>query len=488
MSNENEELLERIARYSDEWDLAALDEIATGLTDAEIDDAARTRLIEAYSYHYGQLAMDYTAEKYWSGGQAQHLEELLDRLSRLISISRDPYHVIEKSRFLREKALLESDDTKRHRLFEEAYAVLAALLDNLDRSDPQNAQCRAEMVETLADWSMFRSDRNEPLDQAADILERLLAELDETTFETVGSAMMYVRRLQEFPAFRRLMEITAAFDRWAEDRWTHEPGLLITWCSLSIILLYDHHTDSLFENWYARATQIPKVVTGGENGLSKLSYDIFSLAADLIRKGEDEAGERCYLLSLDVETVLCRTGAPKGMAWRKLHFAGFLIEFYLEHGRTPEASDLLREQLQFGRDMLETYGTESSLHGHMSGLLQTRLDLIEEPEKADVYREITEHLTKRIEALKEQFSDFMVVADRKVWRYLYYVYDDDYENLIRCHLMLGNGDEAIRVLQEWFRLDTGKREDLGHSSVDWHQIAAKEEFAPVRAELLRMVN
>jgi hypothetical protein len=488
MTNQNEELLTRINRYSEEWDLAALDELATGLTDAEIHDDVRTRLIEAYSYHYGELAMDYTAEKYWSGDQAQHLEKLLDRLSRLVAISGDAFYSMQKSRFLREQAVLETDGTERQRLFEEAYAALAALLDDLDRSDPRNAQCRAEMVETLAESAMFGSDRSELLDQAADILERLLAELDETTFETVGSAMMYVRRLHEFPASRRLMEITAAFDRWAEDRWTQKPGLLITWCSLYIILLYHRHTDSLFENWYARATQIPKVVKEAEEELSKLSHDIFSLAADLIRKGEDEAGERCYLLSLDVETVLFRTGAHKGMAWRKLYFAGFLIEFYLEHNRTPEAIDLLLEQLQFGRDMLETYGTESSLHGLMSGLLKIRLDLIEEREKADVYREITEHLTQRIAALKEQFSDFMVVADRKVWRYLYYVYDEDYENLIRCYLMLGNAEEAIRVLQEWFSLDTRKREDLGHSSVDWRQIAAKQEFAPVRADLLRMVN
>jgi hypothetical protein len=417
-----------------------------------------------------------------------HLADLLDRLTRLISISKDPYHVIEKSRFLREQAVLETNDTERQRLFEEAYAVLSALLDDLGPSDPRNVQCQAEMVETLADWSMFRSDRNEPLDQAADILERLLAETDETTFETVGSAMMYVRRLPEYPAHPRLADLTAAFDRWAEDRWTQKPGLLITWCSLYIILLYHRHTDSLFENWYARATQIPKVVTGAESELSKLSHDIFSLAADLIRKGEDEAGERCYLLSLDLETFLCRAGNQRGMAWRKLHFAGFLIEFYLEHDRTPEAIDVLVEQLQFGRDMLGTYGTESSLHSYMSRLLQIRLDLIEDREKADVYREITEHLSKRIEALKEQFSDFMVVADRKVWRYLYYVYDDDYENLIRCHLMLGNREEAIRVLREWFSVDTRKREELDHSSVDWKQIAAKEEFAPVRTDLLRMIN
>jgi hypothetical protein len=488
MTNENEELLERINRYSEEWDLAALDELALNFTGAEINDAVRTRLIEAYCYHYGQLAMDYAAEKYWSGGQSQHLSELLDRLSRLVSISGDPFYLIQKARFLREQAVLDTDETERQRHFEEAYAVLDTLLDNLDRSDPTTTKCRAEMVELLAEWSVFRSDRIEPLDRAADILERLLSELDQTTFETVGAAMMYVRRLPEFPACRRLVELTTAFDRWAEDRWTRKPELLITWCSLYVILLHQCHTDSLFENWYAGANRIPKVVKGAENGLSRLSHSVFSLAADLIRKGEDEAGERCYLLSLDIETVLCRTGAHKGMAWRKLHFAGFLIDFYLEHDRTPEAIDLLLEHLQFGRDMLETYGTESSLHGHMSGLLQIRLDLFEDREKADVYREITEHLTRRIEALKEQFSDFMVVADRKVWRYLYYVYDDDYENLIRCHLMLGNGDEAIRVLQEWFSLDTRKREELGHSSVDWHQIAAKQEFAPVRADLLRIVN
>jgi hypothetical protein len=491
MKKGTEELLDRIHRYTDEWDLTTLDEIAAAYTDSgadeAVDDDVRSALIDAYGYHYGQLAMDYGTEKYWSGGRAVHLEDLLDRLTRLISISKDPYHVIEKSRFLREQASLASDEEERRLRFAEALALLDAVLNDLDDSDPMATRFRAEMVEALAEQGLFRINADESLNRAADILERLLAETDETTFETVGSAMMYARRLPEYPAHPRLADLTARFDRWAEDRWTQKPGFLITWCSLYIILLYHRHTDSLFENWYARATQIPKVVTGAESELSKLSHDIHSLAADLIRKGEDEAGERCYLLSLDLETFLYRLGEDAGMAWRKLHFAAPLIAFYRERHRTSEAVEILREHLRFGREALRTHGSESSMHGQMSDLLRTGIELFDEDEKTGAYREIIVHLTKRIEALKEQFSDYSTVADRKVWSYLYYVYDDDYETLIRCHLMLGNREDAIRVLREWFSLDTRKREELDHSSVDWHQIAAKEEFAPVRTDLLRMI-
>lgn len=483
MTDEHKELLERISRYSNEWDMAALDEITATYTDVAMDDDVRSALIEAYSYHYGQLAMDYAAGKYWSGGQSAHLEDLLDRLSRLSAISGDPFDVIQKTRFLREQAVLETDETERQRLFAEAYALLDALLDELAESDPTTTKCRAEMVEILADRAIFRGDRNEPLDHAADILERLLADLDEATFETVGAAMMYVRRLPEFPAHRRLAELTSAFDRWAETNWARNPLLLVSWSSLYLILLHHRADGPLFDHWYVRATQIPRVATGTEKRLSNLSHDIFSLAADLVRKGSPEEGEKCYRLSLELETFLYHAYEDTGMAWRKLHFAGFLIEFYREHNRTPEAVEVLREHLLFGREALRRYGSESSLHRYMSDLLQAGLELSDEREKTETYREITEHLAKRIEALKAQFSDHTDVAGKSVWQYLYYVYDDDYENLIRYHLLLGNPAEALRVLREWFDLDTQKREHLNHSSVDWAQIADKEEFAEIRREL-----
>jgi hypothetical protein len=486
MIDEHKALLERIRRYADEWDMAALDEIAATYTGVAMDYDVRSALIDAYGYHYGQLAMDYAAGKYWSGGRAAHLEDLLDRLTRLISLSGDPSDVIQKSQCLREQATLETDERERQRLFVEAYALLDELLDGLDASDPMTTQCRAEMVEALAESAMFqsdRSDRNQPLDHAADILERLLAELDEDTFETVGAAMMYVRRLPEFPAHRRLADLTAAFDRWAESNWARSPILLVSWSSLYLILLH-HRTDGpLFDHWYVRAARIPRVATGTEERLSNLSHDILSLAADLVRRGSLEAGEKCYVLSLDLETLLYHANADTGMAWRKLHFAGFLIAFYREHKRTTEAVAVLREHLRFGREALRRFGSESSLHGHMSDLLQAGLELFDERETTETYREITEHLEKRIAALKEQFSDHTVVAGKKVWQYLYYVHDDDYENLVHYHLMLGNRAEAINVLREWASLDTRKREQLNHSTVDWAQLAAKEEFVEIRREL-----
>jgi len=65
-----------------------------------MDEDVRSAFVDAYSYHYGQVAMDYVAGKYWSGDQAAHLEELLDRLAA---------------------------------------------------SDPMTTQCRAEMMEALAE-------------------------------------------------------------------------------------------------------------------------------------------------------------------------------------------------------------------------------------------------------------------------------------------------------------------------------------------------
>jgi len=82
--NSEDDLLERIDRYSKSWEFSALDEIAATYTDTAMADDVRSALIDAYGYHYGQLAMDYATEKYWSGGRAVHLADLLDRLTRLI--------------------------------------------------------------------------------------------------------------------------------------------------------------------------------------------------------------------------------------------------------------------------------------------------------------------------------------------------------------------------------------------------------------------
>jgi len=232
------------------------------------------------------------------------------------------------------------------------------------------------------------------------------------------------------------------------------------------------------------------LATGTEKRLFSLSSESFSLAADLVQRGSLEEGEKCYLLSLELEAFLYlyHTADKARMARRKLHYACFLIGFYREHNRMSEAIAVLQEHLLFGSEALRKYGSESSLHRHMSNLLQTGLELFDEREKTDRYREITEHLIKRIEALKDAYFDYTDVAGKDVWQYLYYFYDDDYENLVRYHLMLDNRADAISVLEQSSSLDSQEREQLNYGSVDWERIAEKKEFASIREELTGLVS
>ena len=478
-----DKILNEIRQLSEEQDYASLDEIAAGQSESTADEDIRAALAEAYAYHFGELSMDYAGAKYYSGDRLGHLDEILGLLSRLVLLSTDSFYAVSYSRFLREKAELLEDEASRKILLQSAIDLLSMRMD----AEPEIISYAAELAEALTDFAALEGKQEDVTERAAALIEEMTAKLKITNLETVGRAVVYIRRISKCSGGSRLKRAVDAFDQWVFANLTTWPEVPLIWLSLHIHELQSEFDEVLFNHWYQVALQLPELVPPGTSGLSKLSYDIFSLGSALIEAENGDAGEKCLLLSLDLEALLYSgDGAGSSMAWRSLHFAVLLIRWYIDQNRIEDAAKLLNSQLDFGRTALAGSGSETSLHTQMSSLLELTLDLnvpVDPKDREEIYREIIIHCSARTEGLKQQFGDYMDTGGRKVWQYLYYVYEEDYLKIARYSLLLGRREEAIDVLNDLHSLIRMQEEELNLQAIDWNSIVESDDFAAIREEL-----
>ncbi len=476
-------ILKEIQQASEKQDFSRLHEIAADQSSSTTDEDIRAALTDAYVYHFGELSMDYAGAKYYSNDRLGHLDEILDLLARLVLFSTDSFYAITYSRFLREKAELLADVSSRKVLLQSAIDLLSGRME----TEPDNIGYSAELAEALVDSAALDSEPETETDRTARLLEDMTASLEITNLETVGRAVVYIRQIPKFAGIPRLKRAINAFDQWVFANLTTWPEIPRIWCSLHIHALQSAFNDTLFNHWYQVAQQLPELIPPGASGLSKLSHDIFSLGTALLEKENGEAGEKCLSLCLKLEALLYSSdGAGNAMVWRSLHFSVFLIRWYINQNRIEDAVTLLNTQLDFGRAAIAVHGSEPSLHSQMSSLLELSLDLavpVDPNDREVIFHEIIEHCSARTEGLKQQFGDSIDVGGRKVWQYLYYVYEEDFLKIARYSQLLGRREEAITVLNDLYSLIRMQEEELNLHSIDWSLIVESDDFAAIRVEL-----
>jgi antitoxin component HigA of HigAB toxin-antitoxin module len=439
------EVLKKINEYSELCDWQGLDNIAQQHLKSPIGDEGFEELISAYSYVYGQMWMDYAGKKYW-GNKLEHLNSMIDCLSWPRKLTDDTYYDLEYIKNVSNKAKLVSEPDKKKELFELALYAIDELLEN----EPDNNEYKSVKLEVLIDCYEQKVNIVKALESAVDLLQKMLQDINTSNYSTVCSSMMYSRRLKNYYEIPMLVKVNEEFDKHSQTIWSSDTKTMIDWCKHYYYTISSQMSLTHFNNWFSVAKTIPEKLNGTEKDLSNLSYDIYSISNHFENKGLISEAEKTYLLSLEIEQMIYEIDENKKMAWRKLNIARTLIEFYVSHNRLDEAVQQTREQLKYGNKLISNGFEDSELHSQMRNILIRLMQLLDSERTVENYQRVLMHCNRRIELLKEIFNEHINIGDKKIWNYLFYLYEEDYKEQIRYNLFLNRKNEAIEVLNTWY--------------------------------------
>jgi tetratricopeptide (TPR) repeat protein len=474
-------LIKKIENYEDSYDWEGLDNIAKAHLKNSIGEDTFEALLDAYNYIYGQLWMDYAGGKYW-GDKLEHLNSMIDCLTWPRKLTVDTYYDLEYIKNISEKTKLVSEADKKKELFEVALYAIYELLKN----EPDNIDYKSVKLELLIDCYEQKVNKVKAMESAVDLLQKMLQDISTANYSTVCSSMMYSRRLKNYNEIPSLVKINEEFDKHSQTIWLSNPETLIDWCKNYYYTISSQISLTHFNNWFAVAKTIPEKLIGIEKDLSNLSFDITSICSVLEKKGFVSEAEKTYLLSLEIEQLIYSNDQNKGMAWRKLSIARSLVQFYVSHNRLDEAVKLIRAQLDYGSKLLGGVFEESEMHSQMRSLRIWLMDLVESERTEENYQKVITHCQRRIALLKEQFKDYDTFGDKKLWRYLFYLYNEDYAEQIRYYLFLDKKNEAIEILRIWFEYNAELNKVFPDSNYYFNKIRVLKQyndFEPVYDEI-----